>query len=468
MAGHKRRTTSSKKKKKNRQTPPTAGAAAATSQTPPDLNQILSQADVAMDSSNVEVALQLYNYAATLIRQKVQQQQQQQQQQTTDLLEDKLMLSKILSKMGEIKVSLGDQNASSLDFSEAIQLLSSSSYDDDVNGRDVIQKAQWKEARANLYLYLGQLCCGKDALQNFSNAITDLKECLNLLQNIPSNTEQQQKELIETQRQLCGAYCSVAELYLTDLCYEENAESECENVLKLALQLDDPKSTPDSVQAMANLRLCQNRNMEAIPYILDSYSRIQVGCEAMADLVGLGRENNEEKDVDRDDNIAKEMNEGALKAANTLPGFEFRCQTAKILLECALYLEQNDTTSNGQGEELSIEKRTEQRIYCIEAAIQTLGSLMAENDEVIETWYLLGCAFQSKSDHDASKHYYENALQMLLKTKEGLQQESNCGIDEDMADSSESTMEDITQKIEEVQKKLAEIPQIESTEMEED
>merc|ERR1712038_476026 len=119
---------------------------------------------------------------------------------------------------------------------------------------------------------------------------------------------------METRKQLCGAYCSMAELYLTDLCYEPNAEQECERSLTLALELDKLMVleqqqtvnnningsgsgsgstillTPDAVQAMANLRLCQNRCMEAVPYILDAYSRMKVGCEAMADLVGLGRE----------------------------------------------------------------------------------------------------------------------------------------------------------------------------------
>ena len=32
---------------------------------------------------------------------------------------------------------------------------------------------------------------------------------------------------------------------------------------------------------------------------------------------------------------------------------------------------------------------------CCEAAVQVLGSLLAENDEVIEIWYLMGCAFQA-------------------------------------------------------------------------
>ena len=47
----------------------------------------------------------------------------------------------------------------------------------------------------------------------------------------------------DIRRQLCGAYCSVSELYLTDLCCEPNAEQNCESALQTALELDDPQSS---------------------------------------------------------------------------------------------------------------------------------------------------------------------------------------------------------------------------------
>lgn len=205
-------------------------------------------------------------------------------------------------------------------------------------------------------------------------------------------------------RQLCGAYCSVAELYLTDLCYEPNAEQNCESALQEALKLDDPKSSPDAVQAMANLRLSQNRGPEAVACIIDSYNRVKVGIEAMADLVGLGTDKKTESESM--ENVAKELKGEALDAANSLPGFEFRCQMSKLLLECGSCLE-------------GTKEKREQRQFCVEAAIQVLGSLLAENDEVIETWFLLGCAFSSidPKNIDASKHYFETSLTMLENLK---------------------------------------------------
>lgn len=241
---------------------------------------------------------------------------------------------------------------------------------------------------------------------------------------------------------MCGAYCSVAELYLTDLCFEPNAEQNCESALKLALDLDDPQSSPDALQAMANLRLSQNKGLEAVTYILEAYNRVKVGCEAMADLVGLGVDNDMQCESEGTA-AAKELKGEALDAANSLPGFEFRCQMGKILLECASIFE--DTSSDAA-------KKIEQRKICIEAGIQVMGSLLAENDEVIEIWFLLGCAFSSADPKniDASKHYFENALEMLSKVKKGLKREvPNEGI--------KAEIKDVDQKIRDVKQRLEDV-----------
>jgi len=245
-------------------------------------------------------------------------------------------------------------------------------------------------------------------------------------------------------RQLCGAYCSVAELYLTDLCFEPNAEKDCESALDAALLLDDPQSSPDAVQAMANLRLSQNRGLEAVTYILDSYSRVKVGCEAMADLVGLGEDTGVES-LNGEEHVAKELKGEALDAANSLSGFEFRCQMGKLLLECSSILE--DTSEDAS-------KRTEQRKFCVEAAIQVLGSLLAENDEVIEIWFLLGCAFSSTvpKNTDASQHYFETALEMLEKVMKGMKQEM--GMTSAADDEMKESIADIDEKIKEVKQRL--------------
>lgn len=85
-------------------------------------------------------------------------------------------------------------------------------------------------------------------------------------------------------------------------------------------------------------------------------------------------------------------------------------------MECAAVLkEENDDDAS---------KISEQAVQCSDAAIQVLGSLLAQNDEVIEVWYLVGCAFAAASDLDAAAQYWGRTLEMLLKVKENLEMET--------------------------------------------
>ena len=215
---------------------------------------------------------------------------------------------------------------------------------------------------------------------------------------------------------------------MTDLCFEPDAEEKCETFLSSALAVDDGNG-PDALQTKANLRLSQRRGEEAVCSILQAYGRMRVGCEAMADLVGLGKEGAERtrKSYETDDEEAKAKELIEIDAASSLPGFEFRCQTSKILLECAAVLGDSDRGGGKGGDENDTRKGA-----CVESAVQVLGSLLAENDEVVEVWYLLGCAFEASSptNIEAAKYYWETALTMLAKVQEGMEQAGD-GVDEE-------------------------------------
>ena len=222
---------------------------------------------------------------------------------------------------------------------------------------------------------------------------------------------------------------------MTDLCFEPDAEEQCEAMLASAMAIDDGRA-PDALQAKANLRLTQRRGEEAVHSILEAYGRMKIGCESMADLVGLGKVDGDEdeaarkrggnEDDDDDDEEAKAKELVEIDAASSLPGFEFRCQTSKILLECAAVLGDSDRGGGGCGDEDNVgsDENDARKNACVESAIQVLGSLLAENDEVVEVWYLLGCAFEAMSPTsvDAAKYYWETALTMLAKVKEGMDQ----------------------------------------------
>jgi tetratricopeptide (TPR) repeat protein len=237
-------------------------------------------------------------------------------------------------------------------------------------------------------------------------------------------------------RQQSAAFCTIAELYLTDLCYEEDAEQQCEEAIQAAMNIIDPtdgEPFADSLQTMASLRLSQRRAKEAATYVLEAYQKMKCGCEALSALVGLQK---------NDEVTLQAVELVDVDAANNLPGFEFRCQSAKILLECAAVLKEED---DGDASKIS-----EQAVQCSDAAVQVLGSLLAENDEVIEVWYLMGCAFEAASDLDAAAQYWGRTLEMLLKVKESLEMDSD-------DDEERDQLQDIIVQVEDVRKRLEEI-----------
>jgi hypothetical protein len=201
---------------------------------------------------------------------------------------------------------------------------------------------------SSVFSQLGQLSTGPEALEYLNNGIAHLQSSAN-------------PEDPATRSYTTSLHCSIAELFMTDLCDHPTAEASAEAAVTSALASALP-TMPDALQAGANLRLSQNRGGEAVELILSAFGIMRAAVETMA----MGGEG----DVD----------EATLAAIEALPDFAFRTQTAKLMIECASGVE---GVSDAERNELA------------EGAISVLGSLMSENDEVVETWFLLGCAFMA-------------------------------------------------------------------------
>lgn len=386
---------------------------------------MLNQAEDAMESLDVVKANTLYHRASKVLQGKL-----------SEDPEVALILSKVLGKLGETKVSMGQQDAARADFERAIALLN-----DQIEGSDDVSKAELQENKASLYMYLGQLSSNDEALQAYNKGVELLLLCIQGRERLEKaegidvqDGSEERDELNELRKQLCGAYCTIAELYMTDLCYAENAEAGCETSVEQAMKVidsSDGKPIVDALQTLASLRISQSRGEEAIDLILDAYGKMKTGCEALAALVGLSETENNGQEVE----TAVELVE--IDAANSLPGFEFRCQTARILLECASICKEE-------------ENRPEKANECANAAIQVLGSLLAENDEVVEPWFLVGCAFAALTPINADDAicYFEQALEMLVKVKESI---------EIMEGEESEQLGDIKSRIDDVRGKLKEL-----------
>lgn len=72
------------------------------------------------------------------------------------------------------------------------------------------------------YLYMAQLHEGREALGYYEKGLDLLERQFGISAGTPKEDSAKLKQ------RLCMAYCSVGELFLTDLCYEEDAEARCQ------------------------------------------------------------------------------------------------------------------------------------------------------------------------------------------------------------------------------------------------
>jgi len=108
---------------------------------------------------------------------------------------------------------------------------------------------------------LGQLHHGTEALSYFTTGLN-----LMLAEKKEMETQQRSKDdVMALSKQISTAYCSLAELYTTDLCDEDHAEIECERLLRCSIGAC--AANPDAFQALVNLRLIQGRRNDAKRYL---------------------------------------------------------------------------------------------------------------------------------------------------------------------------------------------------------
>uniref|UniRef100_A0A7S4FS26 Uncharacterized protein n=2 Tax=Eutreptiella gymnastica TaxID=73025 RepID=A0A7S4FS26_9EUGL len=108
------------------------------------------------------------------------------------------------------------------------------------------------EAHAK-YMYLGQLAESKDALGFYERGLAVLK------QQYKDCDDDEDREDFEYD--LCSACCSIAELYLTDLCFESNAEQQVDVWLQQCKKYNE--NFPEMHQLLGSLRISQHKPEEA-------------------------------------------------------------------------------------------------------------------------------------------------------------------------------------------------------------
>jgi len=228
------------------------------------------------------------------------------------------------------------------------------------------------------WLFLAQLQEGFDAVRSYQRAIELLSELI--LQSPQTGKDFNSESLLK--KQITRAHVAIAELYLTDLCFENAAEQLCSASLTKALEFDS--DSLDALQCLSSLRISQGNVSEACSIMEVVSGRVMASREAANSRTLLDEVTNATSHHINSEKLSS-SGEFALE-------IEFCVQTAKILVECA-------SLSPGLAN----------------VAVALCANLLEEDDDNIEVWYIAGVAALCcrPEDRDLARHYFSNAKEMI-------------------------------------------------------
>lgn len=156
-----------------------------------------------------------------------------------------------LNLLGTLAVESGDVDEGRSYFERAVELDEDGMADEKVGGGP------------DKFLFLAQLSedGGQDSVKWFERGASALRSQIQNLTGLASRTPEQQASLDEKQEKLGGALCAVAEVYMTDLSWEADAEQRCEALITEAIMI--APGLPETWQTVANVRISQERVDEA-------------------------------------------------------------------------------------------------------------------------------------------------------------------------------------------------------------
>lgn len=291
-----------------------------------ELNELIAAAEEAFNEANLEESKRLYVQAIGF------------QPDNTKLLDG---LAVVDLQLGEVE--------------EAMGLLRSS-----IALAPTDNPAKW--------FYYAQLHSNKEALQYYEQGIAILQQ--QIVQVAEAETRKTMSE------QICDAYCAIAELFMTDLCFEENAETMCETAITHALQA--VPNNLSALQTMASFRISQCRPEDA--------------CIILENLVNIV---NQQLQQYTNRKITDELLNANSIDSSVPPTIEFLISFCKLLIECSCHREKFSVDANS-----------------------LLEQMLDLDDENPEIWYLLGFNEENKPnqpDIEAAKEYYESGKQMIEK-----------------------------------------------------
>ena len=158
-----------------------------------------------------------------------------------------------LNLLAEIEIELGDAVAARRLFEKTVELDPEGSIPEAAGGG------------AEKFLWLAQLCeeGGMASVRWYERGAEVLRGDIARL-----GSEGTGGAVEERRKKLAAALCSIAEVYMTDLSWEIDAEARCEALIAQALLITP--SNAETLQTLANIRISQGRIEEAKKALTDS------------------------------------------------------------------------------------------------------------------------------------------------------------------------------------------------------
>ena len=269
-----------------------------------------------------------------------------------------------LNLLGEINVELGDVDSARGYFEQAVAL--------DPEGK--VPEAMG--GGAEKFLWLAQLSeeGGKVSVEWYEKGAIALQMEIEALESGKIRGLDEESLLmmrVEKKRKLANALCSIVEVYMTDLSWEDDAEARCESLVTQAMTVED-ETSPEVLQTLASVRLSQERKQDA--------------------QSALTRSLQTWRDLDPED--------------PAVPDFATRVSLARLLMEAEM-----------EGE-----------------AMDVLRRLVTDDDQSVEAWYLGGwcqylvadkmtAAKREASEVEPAMKGSRNWLNMALKLYKQLEYE---------------------------------------------
>lgn len=234
--------------------------------------------------------------------------------------QEKPVLPQAVVLVAEIYLALGDAQSATSHFEAAVRL--------DPNGALV---------SADPWLYLAQLCeeGGTKSIEYLERGCDVLRNEIEVLsESLHESDEQGKMILMLKQAKLSEGLCSMAEVYMTDLSFEEDAERHCEGYITEAVAVCPDELAAGTLQVLASIRISQERVDEA--------------KEALRRSMAIWKD------------IPPEVE------SESRPDFATRVSLSRLLMEVNMLAE----------------------------ALAVIDGLVRDDDESVESWYLGGwCQF---------------------------------------------------------------------------